>query len=249
MDKGCITMDTHAHLEEITDVADALAEARSAGVAAIVAVGMDMASNLRVMELAQEYPGFVLPAVGAHPCNLQAEVADSCCSWVEEHLPQCAALGEVGLDYKVKVPRQLQYEVFARLLASACEADRPVIVHARYSHVRALEMVRKARIVQAVFHWYSGPSDVLDHLLADGYYISVTPALAYSEAHQQAAVRAPLEQILVETDTPVEYQGKISRPVDVITTVKLLGQLRGISMQETAHITLENARRFFRIKQ
>jgi len=248
MEQRFITMDTHAHLEEVPDVAAALSQARRVGVAAVVAVGMDMASNLKVMEFASEYPGFVLPAVGAHPCNLRAEEVDSCLSWVEEHLPQCVALGEVGLDYKVKVPRQLQYGVFARLLALAREADKPVIVHARYSHVRALEMVRDANISRAVFHWYTGSSDVLDDLLAEGYYISVTPALAYSQPHREAAVQAPIERILVETDTPVEYQGKISSPADIVSTVQLLGELRGMPVQETAGVTLQNARRFFGIQ-
>ena len=109
-------------------------------------------------------------------------------------------------------------------------------------------MVKEASILRAVFHWYVGTADVLDHLLENGYYISVTPALAYSDAHREAAARAPLDRILVETDTPVEYQGKISRPVDVINTVELLAQVRGIQPQEAARITLENARRFFRIK-
>ncbi len=249
MDKHVNAIDTHVHLEEIPDVACALSEARTAGVVAVVAVGMDMASNLRVMELAKEYPGYVLPAVGLHPCNLHQVEIDSCLQWVEERLAECVALGEVGLDYKAKVPRQLQYRVFAQLLARAHEKDRPVIVHARYSHARSFEMVREAYISRAVFHWYSGPLDVLDHLLASGYYISVTPALAYSDQHRKAAVRAPLEQILVETDTPVEYRGKLSRPVDVLTTLDLLGRLRDMETQEVARITLENARRFFGVQQ
>lgn len=249
MEKRIITMDTHAHLEEIPDVADALSEARAAGVAAVVAVGMDMASNLRAMQLAKDYPGFVLPAVGAHPSNLHQEDVNSCLSWIKDHLPRCVALGEVGVDYKARAPRVLQYSVFARLLAVAYEAEKPVIVHSRYSHATTLQMVREARILRAVFHWYSGPSDVLERLLADGYCISVTPALAYSQAHRHAAATSPLEQILVETDSPVEYQGKVSRPVDVLMTVELLAQLRGMEAEEVARITLKNARRFFKIKE
>jgi len=60
-------IDTHAHLEEIGDLEPALADARSANIIAIVAVGSDYASNQKVLQLAQDYQGFIYPALGWHP--------------------------------------------------------------------------------------------------------------------------------------------------------------------------------------
>jgi tryptophanyl-tRNA synthetase len=46
-------IDAHAHLEELDDLSDALSKARSSGVKAIIAVGMDLDSNKRTLEIAR----------------------------------------------------------------------------------------------------------------------------------------------------------------------------------------------------
>ncbi len=234
-----------AHLDAIDDVNAALEQARRAGIGQVVAMGMEMRSNEANLRLAAAYPGRVWPAVGYHPWSLQAEQAAATLSQVREQLPRCVALGEVGLDYKVKVPKKFQQEVFGQLLALAVEQDKPVVVHCRFSHQRAHAMVRAAGIRRAVFHWYSGPLEVLDALLADGYFISTTPALAYSPPHRAAAERAPIERILVETDTPVSYQGRSSRPADLLQTIEHLGRIKQISMDAVAQQTATNACGFY----
>jgi TatD DNase family protein len=242
-------IDAHAHLNEIEAIDAVLADARAAGVGQVVAMGMERTSNEKNLELAARYPGQVWPAVGYHPWSLTAERASATLAHIRENLPRCVALGEIGLDYKVKVPRKLQQELFGRLLEMAAEWDKPVVVHCRFSHPRAHAMVRAAGIRRAVFHWYSGPLEVLDALLADGYFISTTPALAYSPPHRAAALRAPLDRILVETDTPVSYQGRPSRPADLRQTVEQLSGLRQATFAQIARSTAENARRFYDLPQ
>jgi len=75
----------------------------------------------------------------------------------------------------------------------------------------------------------------------------VTPALAYSRFHREAAAFAPLERIMVETDAPVEYQGKISEPADLILTLRELALIKGISVEEAAMVTEQNTRSFYRL--
>ena len=106
-------------------------------------------------------------------------------------------------------------------------------------------MVSAAGVERAVFHWYSGPLDILEEIIHKGYYISATPALAYSRFHQAAVQKAPLERILIETDSPVEYQGKKSEPANLIDTLKSLSLLKGMPLQKVADITTDNARQFF----
>src|SRR4030043_159410 len=110
-------IDGHAHLEEVQDLSKALLEAKSAGVRAIVAVGMDAES---------------------------------------------------------------QRKVFGQPLEMPNEHDKPVIIHCRFSHQRALEMVMERKVKRAVFHWYTGPLLTLERILSGGYFISATPALRYS---------------------------------------------------------------------
>lgn len=238
-------IDGHAHLNEIEDMAGALERARAAGVARIVAVGMDVASNRRTLALAAAHPGLVLPAVGFHPWSIEEETIEENLVFVAGHLASCIALGEVGLDYKVRAKKPLQWSVFDSLLDLAVAAGKPVIVHARFSHQRCHRMVAASGIQKAVFHWYSGPLDLLERILADGYLVSCTPALAYSRAHQDAMRLAPPERILVETDCPVAYRGKVSEPAHLIDTLTHLSRLKALPIERVAEVTAANAAAFF----
>jgi TatD DNase family protein len=108
-------------------------------------------------------------------------------------------------------------------------------------------MTASAGIERAVFHWFTGERAVLTRLLDSGYLISVTPALAYSPFHREAAAFAPLESIMVETDAPVQYEGKISEPADLIVTLRELARIKGISVEEAARVTEKNTRSFYRL--
>ncbi|NWG02171.1 MAG: TatD family hydrolase [Syntrophaceae bacterium] len=242
-----VLIDAHAHLEELEDLSDALSEAKSSGVKAIVAVGMDLSSNKKTLEIAQRTRGFVFPAIGYHPWKLKENEVEENLSFIKNHIQECIALGEIGLDYKVYVKKELQWKVFGEILDLAAEYDKLVILHCRFSHKRTYEMVMERAIKKAVFHWYSGPLDLLEKILAGGYFISATPALAYSPLHQQAIKKTPLERILLETDTPVSYQEKESRPKDVRISLKQVVRLKELAPLVVAKQTTTNATHFFQI--
>ena len=213
----------------------------------IVAVGMDLTSNRQTLRLAKQYPKTVYPAIGYHPWRIRAEDVEETLAFITAHLDTCYALGEVGLDYKVKVKKTLQQDVFSQVLRLAKEKSRPVNVHSRFSYQRTHQMVSAAGIEKAVFHWYSGPLEVLERIIADGYYVSATPALAYSRFHQACIKKAPLERILIETDSPQEYRGEVSEPSDLVKTLELLSRLKELPLSDAAHITTENAESFYGI--
>jgi TatD DNase family protein len=240
-------IDCHAHLNEIEAVDAALGRAREAGITGIVAVGMDLASNRSTLELHRRFPHLVYPAVGYHPWSITPEGIEENLAFIQEHLAGCVALGEVGLDYQAKVKKKLQQKTFAALLEVAAREGKPVIIHTRFSQPRAHRMVKEAGMVKAVFHWYSGPLEVLEEILADGYFISATPALAYSPPHQAAVQAAPLSRILIETDAPVVYQDKESEPADLVTTARELSRVKGIELAQVIATTTANARRFYNI--
>jgi TatD DNase family protein len=240
-------VDCHAHLEELENLSESLDEAKAACVRGIIAVGMDRESNQKVLHIANENMGYVYPALGYHPWKIKEEEAEANLSFIRDRVGEGLALGEIGLDYKIKVKKELQWKVFGELLDIALESNKPVIIHCRYSHRRAFEMVREREIKRAVFHWYSGPIGLLDEILKTGYFISATPALAYSSPHQAAIKRAPIERILLETDTPVSYQGRESMPKDVRITLKEVVRLKGLDPSVVAEQTTANASLFFQI--
>ncbi len=240
-------IDGHAHLNEIEDIDGVIVRAKAAGVGRVIAVGMETESNRATLELARRFPHMVLPAVGYHPWSITADGIDENLAFVRENLASCIALGEVGIDYKAKVKKPVQWDVYGRLLETALEADKPVIIHCRFSHARAFDMTIAAGIGRAVFHWYSGPEEILKKILDAGYFISTTPALAYSPPHRAAAAFSPLNRILVETDSPVEYGGRASEPADLVTTIHELAKIKNVPFEEAARITEENTRKFYGI--
>jgi TatD DNase family protein len=240
-------VDCHAHLDELNDLSEALQEAKTEGVKGIIGVGVDVESNKKILRIAQENDGFIYSAIGYHPWQIREEEVEANLSFIRNHIEGCVALGEIGLDYRIKVRKNLQQKIFKDLLDIAFEHDKPVIVHCRYSHRKALEMLVEKDIRRAVFHWYSGSIDLLDEILNKGYFISATPAMAYSKPHQEAIKQAPLEGILLKTDTPVTYQGKEARPKDVRITLKEVARLKKLDLLVVSEQTTANASRLFQI--
>jgi TatD DNase family protein len=247
-------IDTHAHLDEIEELEPVLAAARQAGLVAIVAVGSDLESNKRVLELAALYRDFVYPALGWHPWSIRESDIGANLAFMKANVSKAVAVGEVGLDYHKRVravaDKDLQKRVLGEILNIARAHDKPALIHSRYAWRDALDAVSGAGLAKAVFHWYTGTSSVLRDIIGRGYYISVTPAVEYHEEHRRAVREAPLERLLLETDCPVVYQrGSASEftssPADVLRSLKGAAALKGISEGEIAKATTENAIRLF----
>jgi len=249
MPEDLLLVDTHAHLEEVPDLDSALARARRAGVRAVIAVSSDLASSRRALEISRDYPGFVFPALGVHPTSLGGE--EAVFRFMEENLDKAVAIGEVGLDYKVAGPgdlREAQKRAFARCLEMARAQRKPVLVHARGAWADAFDLVKRSGVEKVVFHWFSGPPEVLEKIVASGYFISATPAVEYSPGHRSAVQYAPLPQLLLETDSPVRYRGRDSEPADVVRVLGEVARLKGIEEAELARITTANALALFGIE-
>jgi len=238
-------IDGHVHLSQIEHSKRAVENAVKAGVKRMIAVAMDLDSCRKNLALAEKFPGKVFPAIGYHPWSIQAEDVDDTLLFITQNLHACVALGEVGLDYKVKVKKKLQKAIFSKLLKIAVEFDKPVIVHSRFSYQRTYEMVVDAGVERAVFHWYSGPAEILDKIVANGFFVSATPALGYSPHHQAAMERAPLERILIETDAPVQYGDRLSEPADLHETLYHLSRIKNIPEDILAGTVTKTAEQFF----
>jgi TatD DNase family protein len=165
-------IDTHAHLEEIENLESVLTLAKEAGLAAIVAVGSDLASNQKTLDIAEKYPGFVYPALGWHPWYIkESEIAVNL-EFIKANIDRAVAIGEVGLDYHKRVraaaDKALQKSALAELLKIAREHDKPALIHSRYAWRDAFDMVKGAGLAKAVFHWYTGTSSAFRDGLPSG---------------------------------------------------------------------------------
>ena len=250
-------VDTHAHLDELEDLALAIEHAKQAGVTAIISVGQDLDSNIKTFNLASAYPGFIYPAIGLHPWslgNLSPRSLEENIAFIRDNLGRAVALGEVGLDYDKRVlkgaGKEQQKDVLRRLLELAVEFDKPVSFHSRYAWKDSLQIVMESGAGRLVFHWYTGFSSTLAGLIAGGYYISATPAAEYHVEHRRAIREAPDERLLLETDCPVHYgreEKYRSEPADILRSLKAASAIKGINTDELSRIIRGNTARLFGI--
>jgi len=253
-------IDSHAHLEDIIAIKEALGRAKDAGVIAIIAAGVTHESNKKVLEICAKYgpskniPA-VFPALGIHPGDIAGLDLSSAFAFIEENVKHAVAVGEIGLDFWYKEARKnedvrkLQEKVYLKLLDCAGRENKPAVIHSRGAWKKCFQKASESGIKKAVFHWYSGPEDVLDGILKAGYFISATPSLEYSPEHQSAVKKAPLERLLVETDSPVVFKpesGKYrSEPKDAVRTLKAVAKIKNVSEAEVAEKTTDNVIKLF----
>lgn len=253
-----LLFDTHAHYDSRKFDADrdaVLSGLPERGVALVLNPGCDLPSSRRAVELAERYP-FVYAAVGVHP--------EDCAGWEDAQVaqlralaahPKVRAIGEIGLDYywKENPPRELQREVFRRQLELAGELGLPAIVHDREAHGDCMDLVREHPEVTGVFHCFSGSAEMARELVDRGWMISFTGVLTYPNARRavEAAQAVPLERIMIETDSPymapVPCRGQRCDSGLVAHTCRRLSEIKGISPEACAWVTMENGKRLFGI--
>ena len=251
-------IDTHAHLDHLPNLDQALRNADEAGVEAIVAMSMDLVSCQKNLTIKQSVtkPKIYL-ALGMHPSEANRGDVDKIISLIKDNTQQLNAIGEIGLDFTYKWVRKdenkrnEQREVFAKLLTVAKELDLPAVVHARGAEAECFKTVKAMGIKKANFHWYSGPLDVLNDIMLSGYFVSTSPSVAFSPQSRAAMSHATIEQTLIETDCPVFFGNKDdgtgyeAQPKDVWRTLKAYCELRNIKEEEALKIFNQNARKFF----
>jgi TatD DNase family protein len=246
-------VDTHAHLSDLEDREGVIRRAREAGIEAIVAVGGNLETSRATLDWANDYGRYVHPALGIHPTEWAGDDVDETLRFIDEHIDRCVAVGEIGLDYwnreakESEDLRERQREIYVRLLGIAVDHGKPASVHGRGAWEDALGLARKHGPDRIIFHWFSGPLDVLRGVLDSGYLISATPAAEFSRDHRAALSEAPLESIVIETDSPVSYHGKRAEPEDILLTLSSLAELKGVPEKKVAEITTLNAKRFFNL--
>jgi TatD DNase family protein len=249
-------IDTHAHLEDVTDLREAIRRAAKVGVIAILAVGSNYKSNLWVMHESSKYEveGLrIYPALGIHPCELDGTNIEETINFIEENVDKTVALGEIGLDYwyrdarKNESKREFQRKVFRRMLDIARRNDKPVSIHSRGAWIDSINMTVEMGVKRAVFHWFSGSIEDLKKILDYGYYVSATPAAAYSKEHRKIIAKAPLENIVLETDSPVVYSGEEAEPAHIIKALNAVAELKNEEVSVVAEETTKNAKQIFGI--
>jgi len=251
-------VDSHCHLdfpdfaEELPEV---IARARAAGVTRMVTICTDLAQEPRVRAIAETYDG-VFYAAATHPMH----VHEAPMATVEQLVgfarhPKFVGIGETGLDYHYTPDSAPAQKASLRVHIEAAQITQlPLIIHARDADedMEAIlaEGMKKAPY-PCVMHCFSSGPRLAEAALEMGFYLSMSGIATFpkSQALRDIFAAAPLDRILVETDSPylapVPFRGKRNEPAHVVNTAKVGAHVFGLTEAEFAAATSANFDRLF----
>ena len=255
-------VDAHIHLsdKEYNGKVETLIEdARKSDVIALVSNSMNYESSMLSLQLAQQNPGLVHAALGIHPWNVQLLSSNELEQTLDLIFKQgrcrerVVAIGEVGLDfsYGKKQIVDMQIKVFNEMLQAAEKLSLPVIVHSRGTAPKIMNILSSFNIEKVLFHWFSGPVELLPKIVENGYYVSEGPPSVYSSKTREIIKLAPLSSLLTETDGHVRFggpfYGKMTSPSFIPQVVKAIAEIKEIKQTDVAGQILQNFTDFFSV--
>lgn len=168
--------------------------------------------------------------------------------------PKIIGIGEIGLDYYWdKSFKELQKEVFIKQIEFANQMNLPLNIHSREAHLDTLEILKKYnKNSTAIMHCFSGSLEFARECIKEGIYIALGGVVTFKNAKKtkEVAKNIPLEYLLLETDdpylAPVPFRGKENQPMYVKYVAEEIANLRGITPEEVAKTSTENAKKIFK---
>jgi len=247
-----ILIDVHCHANLFLTLDKVIEDAKKVGVEKIIAVAMSSISQERVLEIASQY-NEVFASLGIHPEevkmneNLEKQL-DSIITLIKKNKQNICAIGEIGIDHYFVKDRELyplQKIIFEKMLLLAQDLKLPVNLHTKGAEEIVFDTLPSYDIPNINIHWYSGPEKFLNLGMDRGYYFSITPAISYSPVVKKVVLNVDKEHLLLESDGPVKYSGKIGVPAMVKNVLKSISTLKEIKSDELEKQIEENTRKIF----
>lgn len=249
-------IDAHAHLtspDVFPDIEGILARARQQGVKKIVNICTDPESLEKGLDLAAKHPWiYNTAATTPHDVDKEGELF-----WPDvvkaAEKKKLVAIGETGLDYHYEhSDRKVQKEYLSRYFLLAAKSHLPLVFHCREAFGDLFAMAdQEYKLKPAVLHCFTGDIGDAKGVLERGWYISFSGIITFkkSEALREAVKYAPLDRILIETDTPYlapqSKRGKPNEPSYLPETAAFIAQIKEVSLAQVASATSVNASKFF----
>ncbi|WP_438748499.1 TatD family hydrolase [Pararhizobium sp. O133] len=251
-------IDTHCHLDfpDFEAERDAIIErARAAGVGQMITISTRVKKFDTILGIAEHYPN-VFCSVGTHPHNADEELDIETEDLVRLSAhPKVVAIGEAGLDYFYdNAPRDAQAIGLRRHIAAARETQLPLVIHSRSADDDMADILTEETgkgTFPFLLHCFSSGANLAKVGVDLGGYISFSGILTFpkSEELREIARTVPHDRMIVETDAPYlapkPFRGKRNEPAYVAHTADVLAETIGVSREEIAGITTENAFRIF----
>jgi len=249
-------IDTHCHIhgEHFSgDAERALRDAKQAGVDVVINVGTNVEESRRAVEFAKKHNSYATVAQHPHDAkDLTSEAKQALTTLARE--PEVVAIGECGLDYYYNhSPKTVQHDALRWHLNLARDLGLPLSFHVRDAFEDFWPIFDDYQGLKGVVHSFTAGPDELNAAIERGLYVAFNGIMTFTkDAKQLEAVRiAPLDKIVVETDspflTPHPLRGKINEPKHIHLILKKIAEIKRVSVAELAKCTTDNAKELFNI--
>jgi TatD DNase family protein len=252
-------IDAHVHLSDAEyagHIDELIADAKNAGVVALVTNSTDLQTCQSNLKLAEKYRDLVYPALGIHPWNVNVlkenELAQAI-DLIQKQKKAVKAIGEIGLDNKYETVWEKQMMVFEKMLHLAEALDLPVIIHSRGTTDKIVDMLPSYRLRRVLLHWFSHSISTLYRAMDNGCFITEGPPATYSNGVREILDKVPLTHFLTETDGPVTYRkppynGQLTKPSFIHNVVEAVAEIKKMKVDDVAQQVAENFQVFFNMK-
>lgn len=247
-------IDTHSHLnfKAFDNDWESVLKRAFDNEISVINAGSQYETSKKAVEIAEKYEKNVFAAIGLHPIHAKENFN------IEEYKKlaeskKVVAIGEIGLDYfkDYGVFKEEQKEIFLNQLDLAEGLNLPVILHCRMAHGDLIEALkgRESRI-KGVIHCFTGTWEEAKQYLDMGFYLGFN-GIIYKFDLKEVIEKIPIDRILLETDSPYLIPAGIdaerNEPVFIKKIAEDVAKIRGITFEELAEKTAENARKIFNL--
>lgn len=252
-------VDTHSHIytEDFSeDIGDVIQRAYENEVRKIVLPNIASSSVKRMLDLVEQYPQICFPLMGLHPTSVTEDYEEEL-QLVEFWLQKETfyGIGEVGIDlYWDKTFIAEQTDAFRRQVRLAQKYDLPLVIHFRESFDEVMAVLHQENKpgTRGVFHSFSGTVEQAQQVIDLGFLIGVNGVVTFKNSGMDQVIqKVDPSHLLLETDspylTPVPFRGKRNESSYLIYIARKIAELRGMSVQDLARISTQNAEKLFKI--
>ena len=253
-------IDTHTHIdgEEFRDDLNLVVQrAITAGALKLFVPGINLTSIATVRDVCQRFPGYCYGMIGLHPEDVKADFNEVLDAMEAQLHGEWIAIGEVGLDYYwSREFEKEQLSAFERQVQWSVKTSLPLMIHCRKAQNEMVKILRKyeGSLPGGVFHCFTGNETEAKELLSfEGFGLGIGGVLTFKKSKLPDTLTnaVPLERIVLETDAPymapVPHRGERNESAFIVNVIEKMAECYGITAEEVAQITTDNAKRIFRM--
>lgn len=256
--------DSHSHYNDEKfneDREQLIQDTYNDGTTKFICAGYNINSSLDSLEMSKKY-NFIYSICGISPNDIpQSEQKlwkdiDEISEIVKIHKDKkLVAIGEIGLDYYWnKENKELQKQAFIKQIELANELELPIVIHSRDAYLDTIEVLKSNPVnKKGMFHCCQLNQEMIRQALELGYYISFAGTITFKNAKsaEECVKMVPMDKILIETDSPYlspePNRGKRNDSRNVKFVAQKIAEFKGLTLEQVAKITYENAMRIFEI--